>query len=135
MSDSTRERCTEEKPIQAEASKQWLTHVEKEFNSETKRAVDGAIYGIMGRDVLKAFHELLKERYHLTPDQIPHRVDAVFEILEHTFGFKGARTISRAIAKRLYYRLNLQLVERPDYTLQDYLEQAKKELKLQTQAS
>ena len=104
----------------------------KEFNSETKRAVEGAIYGIMGRDVLKAFHELLKERYHLTPDEIPHRVDAVFEILEHTFGYKGARTISRVIAKRLYYRLNLQFVARPDYRLQDYLEQAKKELKLQT---
>ncbi len=42
----------DEKTTRAEASKIWTTHVAKEFNVEVKRAVDGAIYGIVGKDVL-----------------------------------------------------------------------------------
>jgi hypothetical protein len=115
---------------QSEASKSWAAHVTKEFNNEVKRAIDGAIYGIVGQDVLRALYEHLKEHYDVTPDEVPYRLDTVFETLEQTFGVKGARTISRAISKRLYYRLNLQFVETENFRLQDYLEQAKKQLAL-----
>ena len=113
------------------ASKAWTTYVTKELNNEVKYAVDSAIFGIVGVDVLRALYKHLREHYDITPDEIPYRLDTVFDTLEQTFGVKGARTLSRAIAKRLYYRLNLQFVETENYRLQDYLEQAKKELRLQ----
>ena len=125
-----REQMVDE-TARTEASERWIAHVAKEFNIEVKRAVDGAIFGIVGQDVLRALYEHLKEHYDITPDEIPYRLESVFETLEQTFGVQGARTLSRAIAKRLYLRLNLQFVETEDYRLQDYLEQAKKELRLQ----
>ncbi|MGA3405860.1 MAG: hypothetical protein ABSD49_09030 [Candidatus Bathyarchaeia archaeon] len=73
----------------------------------------------------------LGEHYDITPDEVPYRLDTLFETLEQTFGVKGARTLSKAIARRLYFRFNLQFVETENYRLQDYLEQAKKELLLQ----
>jgi len=129
--DSKPEHTDEEKPTQAVASKAWTTYVTKELNNEVKYAVDSAIFGIVGVDVLRALYKHLREHYDITPDEIPYRLDTVFDTLEQTFGVKGARTLSRAIAKRLYYRLNLQFVETENYRLQDYLEQAKKELRLQ----
>ena len=85
----------------------------------------------MGQDVLAALYNHLKEHYDITPDEIPYRLDSVFETLEHTFGVQGARTLSRVIEKRLYFRLLLKFVATENYRLQDYLEQAKKELRLQ----
>ena len=119
------------KTTQSEASERWTAYVTKEFNREAKRAIDGAIFGIVGQDVLRALYKHLKEHYDITPDEIPYRLDTVFETLEHTFGVRGARTLSRAIAKRLYFSLNLQFVETENYRLQDYFKQAKKELRLQ----
>jgi hypothetical protein len=122
----------DEKTTQSETPKLWAAHVSEEFNSEVKRAIDGAIFGIVGQDVLRSLYTHLKEQYDITPNEIPNRLDSVFETLEQTFGGKGARTLSRAIARRLYIRLNLQFVETENYRLQDYMEQAKKELRLQT---
>ena len=120
-----------QKPTRSEASERWTKHVRKEFNSEVKRAIDGAIFGIVGQDVLRALYESLKRNYDITSDEIPYRLDTVFDTLEHTFGVIGARTLSRAIAKRLYYSLNIPFTERENYRLQDYLEEAKKILRLQ----
>ena len=129
--DSDRdEDSLKEKPTRAEASEKWKEHVTKEFNNEFKQAFDGAIFGIVGQDVLRSLYTHLKDHYDITPDEVPYRLDTVFETLELAFGVKGARTISRAIAKRLYRRLNLQFVETENYRLQDYLEQAKKDLQL-----
>ena len=127
---SDREDVTHGGSTRDEASEKWRQHVTQEFTKEFRYAFDSAIYGIVGQDVLRSLYEYLKEHYDITPDEIPYRSDTVFETLERTFGVKGARTLGRAIAKRLYYRLNLQFVETEDYRLQDYLEQAKKELKL-----
>ena len=126
LEDNTAVRAT-----RSEASRKWKEHVVKEFDSEVKRSIESAIYGTVGGGVLKALYKHLKEQYNISPAEIPYRLDAVFETLEQTFGVKGARTLSRAIAKRLNFRLNLQFVEKDDYRLQDYVEQAKKQLRLQ----
>jgi len=130
--DLERDDTTVEKTSRSEASEKWREHVTKEFNRGVKYAFDSAIFGIVGQDVLRSLYQHLKEHYDITPDEIPYRTETVFDTLEHTFGVTGARTLSRAIAKRLYYRLNLQFVETENYRLQDYLEQAKKELGLRS---
>ena len=99
-----------------------------EFNDEVRRVIDDAIRGIVGVNVLQSLHKHLKNRYDITPEEIPYRLDMLFQTLEETFGVAGARTIANAIAKRIYLKYNLQFTETQGYRLQDYLEQAKKQL-------
>ena len=103
-----------------------LTFSQKEFNDEVQRAIDGIICGIVGRDVLNSLHNYLKTQYGITPDELPYRTDTLFEILEHTFGMLGAKTLTRAIAREVYYRHNIDFRAIDGYTLQDYLEEAKR---------
>ena len=105
-------------------------HTIKEFNDEVKLAIDDAISAILGQQVLKALYAHLKDHYDITRDEIPYRLDTLFDALENTFGVKGALTLGRVIAKRFYARMNLQFAELGNYKLQDYLEDAKIELAL-----
>jgi len=101
-----------------------------EFNDEVKLAIDDTISAVVGRQVLNAVYDHLKEHYDVTESEVPYRLDTLFDTLEGTFGFKGALTISRVIARRVYTRMGLRFIELPNYRVQDYLEQAKKELLL-----
>jgi hypothetical protein len=105
-------------------------HTIKEFNDEVKLAIDDAISAILGQQVLKALYAHLQEHYDITRDEIPYRLDTLFDALENTFGVKGALTLGRVIAKRFYARMGLQFVELGNYKLQDYLEDAKIDLEL-----
>jgi hypothetical protein len=107
-----------------------VVHSTKEFNDEVKLAIDGTVFSIVGQKVLGSLYNHLENRYGITPDEVPYRLDSLFETLEQTFGVKGARTLSRSIARRVYFRFNLPFVEREDYRLEDYLQQAKKDLSL-----
>jgi hypothetical protein len=99
-----------------------------EFSDEVRRAIDDAIRGIVGVNVLQSLHKHLKNRYDITPEEIPYRLDTLFQTLEYTFGVAGAGTLAKAIANRIYLKYNLQFPETHGYTLQEYLEQAKKQL-------
>jgi acetylornithine deacetylase/succinyl-diaminopimelate desuccinylase-like protein len=107
-------------------------HNTKEFNDEVKLAIDDAISTILGPQVVKALYFHLKEHYDITSDEIPYRLDTLFDALEKTFGVKGALTLGRVIARRFYARMGLKFVELGNYKLQDYLEDAKIDLALST---
>ena len=64
----------------------------KHFNDEVRRAIDGAVFSIVGPEVVGALYKHLKEHYDVTPDEVPYRLDTVFDTLEQTFGVKGERT-------------------------------------------
>jgi hypothetical protein len=102
----------------------------KEFNDEVKLAIDNAIYTILGPQVLKAIYDSLKEHHDISGQEIPYRLETLFKTLEGTFGYQGTLTLGRVIAKRVYARMGLEFKELPDYKLQDYLDQAKKQLAL-----
>lgn len=105
-------------------------HTTKEFNEEVKAAIDDAISTLLGPQVVKALYVHLKEHYDITSDELPYRLDTLFDALEKTFGVKGALTLGRVIARRFYARMDLQFAEIGNYKLQDYLEDAKIELAL-----
>jgi hypothetical protein len=98
------------------------------FNDDARRAIDDAISSVVGEQVLKAVYDHLKDHYGIADDEVPYRLDTLFDTLEKTFGFKGALTLSRVIARRVYGQMGLRFIELPNYRLQDYLEQAKKQL-------
>jgi len=101
---------------------------QKEFNSEVQRAIDDVICGITGPDVLSSLHTYLKAQYGITPDELPYRTDTLFEILEQAFSVLGARALTKSIAREVYYRHNIDFRAIDGYTLQDYLEEAKRVL-------
>lgn len=105
-------------------------HTIKEFNDEVKLAIDDAISAVIGQQVLKALYVHLKEHYDIASDELPYRLDTLFEALQKTFGVKGAFTLGRVIARRFYARMGLQFAELGNHKLQDYLEDAKIELSL-----
>lgn len=102
----------------------------KAFNDEVKLAIDSVISTVVGRQVLKALYDNLKVHYGITENEVPYRLDTMFATLGGVFGVNGALTLGRLIARRVYDQIGLRFVELPDYRLQDYLEQAKKQLSL-----
>ena len=105
-------------------------HTTKEFNEEVKAAIDDAISTLLGPQVVKALYVHLKEHYDITSDELPYRLDTLFDALEKTFGVKGALTIGQVIANAILCPNGLAIQEIGNYKLQDYLEDAKIELAL-----
>jgi hypothetical protein len=91
-------------------------------------ALDQALSDVLSAKVLQSVYAYLRDKHDLTREEVPYRLDTYFSVLESAFGVKGARTIGRLAARILYTRLNLQFEDDPDFTLKDYLEQAKLEL-------
>jgi hypothetical protein len=103
---------------------------QKDFNDEVKLIIDNAIDLTYGQQALKAIYDSLLEHHGITSDEIPYRLDTLFKTIEDALGSKNTLTLSRVIAKRVYARMELQFSEIQGYTLQDYMEQAKKQLTL-----
>ena len=102
----------------------------KDFNDGVRLAIDHVICGIVGQDVLNSLYNSLKGQYGITSDEVPYRLDTLFATLERTFGVAGARTLTRAIAREIYYDHNIDFRSIVGYTLQDYVEEAKRILQM-----
>jgi len=98
-----------------------------EFNQALIEAFDEVVSELLGSDVLDSLYLALKNRYTVSKDELPYRLDTAYSMLEHVFGFKGVRTIGNRIARRLYERLSLEFND-DDRTLLDYVEDAKRKL-------
>ena len=105
-----------------------VTRTLSEFNGEVIFAIKSSVFGLMGDQVLKAVFAHIKKHYDVTADEIPDRLDTLLATLEETFGVVGTKTIGKAIAKRFYFRMGLEFIDISTYSLQDYLEHAKKQL-------
>jgi hypothetical protein len=67
---------------------------------------------------------------HSTPrDEVPYRLGILVSILERIFGLRGSKTISKAIARKVYAKLGLTLLDLPDRTLLEHVEEAKLRLR------
>lgn len=100
----------------------------KNFNGILKKAIDETIVGVVGQTVHEALFRRLEEKYSVTSDELPYRLDIMFEVLRKTFGVTGSRTIGRAIARNFFGKLSIPFVANDEYTLKDYLEEAKTNL-------
>jgi len=98
---------------------------ELDLSEKLRAAIDEAIIDLLGRGVLEALHEHLRDEYSVSPEEIPHRLDTLSESLELVFG-EVAKTIEWAIARDFYVKTGLEFVENKEYGLRDYVELAKK---------
>jgi hypothetical protein len=89
----------------------------KDFSKEVKSALEMIIVGLTGPSVLVSLHRHLKDRYGITPDEIPYRLNTVFRAVESVFGVAGTNTIARATAKRLFQNYGLEFSQVSGYDL------------------
>jgi len=96
-----------------------------QFNETLCSAIDETIVEVLGKAVLVALYSVLENRYAITRDELPYRTDTLFQVLETTFGVRGARTVGNHIAQKLYRKLGLIFHDHESYTLLDYVDDAK----------
>ena len=72
-------------------------------------------------------HHVERKR-SLRREEIPERLEAFHEVLESSLG-AGVRVVERQIAEKLYGRLGLKFIGRESWTLVNYVDDAKKDIR------
>jgi hypothetical protein len=95
-----------------------------EFRQILLEAVD---YGLMvlGEIVRQTIYERVEKDHGLKRAEIPEQLEAFHTALGCVLGV-GAKTVEKLIAKNLYQRLGLNFTPRPEWTLVDYVNHAKR---------
>jgi len=106
------------------------TETLKDFNGTLNKAISETIGNVLGSNVLDTLYHVLEAKYSVTSEELPYRLDTMWEVLEHALGYVSSRTVGRSIAKLFYSKLGLDFVAYPQWRLQDYVEGAKKKLAL-----
>jgi len=78
--------------------------------------------------VLETLYRVLNEKHSVTADELPCRLEKLWDVLEEGLGRVSSRTVGRLIAKSFYSDLGLPFVPNPEWTLQDYVEEARRKL-------
>jgi hypothetical protein len=98
------------------------------FNATVCQAIDQTVEELMGTQVLKSLYKLLSDKYDIDRDELPYRLETMYLVLESVFGMRGARTIGKRIAQKLYKKVDLSFIDQPECALEDYITQAKQRL-------
>ncbi len=91
-------------------------------------SIDETITALLSREVVNALYSHLERVHSISKDEMPYRLETLFSTLETIFGGPSSRTISKAIAKKLYAKLGLtfpDIHDNPSRTLLEYVEDAK----------
>lgn len=104
---------------------------EREFDNLLFDSVTDALTDVLGAKFTENFFRLLEAGFKITKMEFPDRLDSFSSVLSTIFGSPGALVLGRAIAKRLYAKLELSFVEKAGYTLLNYAAEAKITMKNQ----
>lgn|GEM_PF-924867 len=84
-------------------------------------STDTVLTEVLGCKVREALYDRLARQYFLAKQEIPANLDKISELLKGTFG-KGAATLERRIASKVYVALGLKFVDVPNFGLQEHVE-------------
>ncbi len=101
-----------------------MVYCGNEFDRLLAQSVDEGFGDLLGESVKQALYTYLEHDYAIPRSQIPIRLEDFGVALERTFGV-SSRTVGRTIAKRLYVKLRMQFVEKPDFGFLEYVKEAK----------
>ena len=90
-------------------------------------AIDETMVNLFSREVDEALYLHLQRFYSVGRHEVPKKLETLCVVLEKTFGGPNSKTISRAIAKRFYAKLELHFPKHvsSSLTLSAYVEDAK----------
>ena len=99
------------------------------FNELLSESIEEAVKEVLSSQVLEALYNNLEQQHAITRDELPYRLPTLYHVLEQTFGLRGAKSIGKVAAKKFYARMNLEFIDKQEYTLYEYLEEAKQKVK------
>jgi hypothetical protein len=80
---------------------------------------------ILGEIPKKTVYDILEKNHGIAWNHIPERLNEFTVALETLFGAVPSKAMVRFIVKRLYSKLGLTYIERPEWRLPDYVSEAK----------
>jgi hypothetical protein len=97
----------------------------RNLNVLLAESIDETITALLSREVVDALYVYLQKTHFISKDEVPYKLETLCAILERTFGFSSSRTITKAIARKLYAKLALDFSDNSGRTLLEYVEEAK----------
>ena len=98
----------------------------KMFDDYVRKAIDSGL-AIIGETGKAFVYYTMKSQHSIPVADMPKRIEAFHNALQGTFGF-GSRIIEKFAAMKLYEELGLGFPERRDWTIVNYVENARKML-------
>jgi hypothetical protein len=117
--------------IAAEECVRYLCGTEKmsaDFNQLLGSAIEDTIQEFLGLSILEALGSEMTTKYDISSEELPYRLETVYDILENKFRVVEAETIGPAIAANLYGKLGLPFHNHEGYSLPQYIRTAKSAL-------
>jgi hypothetical protein len=102
----------------------------KGFNELFCQAIDDSLSELFGASVLSSLHAAIEKHGTVNQAELLYRPETMHSVLEFVFGVKGAYTIEKRVVRRFYNILDLPFTNVIGYTLEDYVEAARKRIKL-----
>jgi hypothetical protein len=99
--------------------------LEERFSRTLVESVEETISAVLGKNVAEAFAYHFHSSVELTREEIPSHLKELSSALKWSFGV-GGTVLERAIVRRLYSKLGLTLVQKPDCSFVECIEDAKK---------
>lgn len=90
-------------------------------------SIDEALTDLLGTRAREAVYDYVERNCLLSRNDIPRRLDVLLDVLKDNFG-RGARTISRVIAKKLYAKLDWNFEDLPNFEVTDYVAHIRRRL-------
>lgn len=98
-----------------------------DFNDLLIKSVEETISEILGASVTSAFWYHYQAFLGISREEMPYRLETLFQTLKGTFGI-GGETLGRSIVRKLYSKAGVPLNYVPDRPLADYVEELKETL-------
>jgi len=99
-----------------------------DFHQALLEAIDEGFLAL-GDSVRQAIYWHLENRFSIKRSEIPNKLKEFMEALRNMFG-AGAEILLKVIIKRFYMKLNLNFKDIEDWNFIDYVENAKKSIKI-----
>jgi len=104
---------------------QMMTQSLRDFNQTLSLAISETLVEVLGRNHVRSVYSILLEQYSITLDELPYRLETLYEVLENTFGIFGAKTLGSVIAEKFFEKEMLVFENHDGFSLTDYVEIAK----------
>ena len=89
------------------------------------KSIDDTLAAVLGFGVRDILYLALLTKYSVTREDVAKHLDAFQRMLENEFGQRGAKVLSKAIAKRIYTELKLKFLEDQTFGLPEYVAEAR----------
>ena len=88
-------------------------------------SLDESFAAILGEIPKKTLFDFLEKNRAITKNRIPEKLNEFTTAMDTVFGTTTSKVLESIVVKGLYSKLALTYIERPDWRLPDYVNEAK----------